>query len=102
MPEPGGIDLALVRSAIRDEQKLHITYRDEQGRTTERTVRPIALIYYSAHSVIVAWCELRNGLRNFRADRVATGKALQDRFAGEGDGLRKLWMDGWETRSVRA
>jgi predicted DNA-binding transcriptional regulator YafY len=101
MPEPDGIDLALVRSAIRDERKLHIAYQDEQGRTTERTVRPIALIYYSAHSVMVAWCELRNGLRNFRADRITEGAALPDRFTGEGDRLRKLWIDGWETNSTK-
>jgi predicted DNA-binding transcriptional regulator YafY len=102
MPEPEGIDLAVVRAAIRDEHKLHIAYQDEQGRSTERTVRPIALIYYSAHSVMVAWCELRNGLRNFRADRIMTGKTLGERFIGEGDRLRKLWVDGWETNSAKA
>jgi predicted DNA-binding transcriptional regulator YafY len=102
MPEPEGIDLSLVRAAIRDEQKLQIAYKDERGRATERTVRPIALIYYSAHSVMVAWCELRNGLRNFRADRISAGEALQDRFAGEGDRLRKVWVNGWETSSAQA
>lgn len=102
MPEPDGIDLALVRAAIRDERKLHIAYQDEQGRATERTVRPIALIYYSAHSVMVAWCELRNGLRNFRADRISAGKAIEERFPGEGDRLRRLWVDGWEINSAKA
>jgi predicted DNA-binding transcriptional regulator YafY len=102
MPEPEGIDLALVRAAIRDEQKLMISYRDEQGRATERVVRPIALIYYSAHSVVVAWCELRNGLRNFRADRILNGNALAQRFTGDGDRLRKLWVDGWDTNSAKA
>jgi predicted DNA-binding transcriptional regulator YafY len=101
MPEPSGIDLAMVRSAIRDEQKLHIAYQDEQGRATERIVRPIALIYYSAHSVMVAWCELRNGLRNFRADRVSGGRLVAGRFVGEGDRLRKLWMDGWEINALK-
>jgi predicted DNA-binding transcriptional regulator YafY len=101
MPEPDGIDLALARAAIRDERKLHIAYADEQGRSTERVVRPIALIYYSAHSVVVAWCELRNGLRNFRADRVTACRTSGERFAGEGDTLRKLWMDGWEINSSK-
>jgi predicted DNA-binding transcriptional regulator YafY len=102
MPEPEGIDLSLVRAAIRDEQKLLIGYQDEQGRATERVVRPIALIYYSAHSVMVGWCELRNGLRNFRADRVTAGRPLAERFAGEGDRLRRLWVDGWEINSAKA
>jgi predicted DNA-binding transcriptional regulator YafY len=102
MPEPSGIDMSLVRTAVRDEQKLRIAYQDEQGRATERTVRPIALIYYSAHSVMVAWCELRNGLRNFRADRISAGHALSERFAGEGDRMRRLWVDGWEINSAKA
>ena len=101
MPEPLGIDLAMARAAIRDEQKLRIRYTDEQARVSERTIRPIALIYYSAHSVIVAWCELRDGLRNFRADRIAQATPLSDRFAGEGDRLRKQWVDGWEINSSK-
>ncbi len=58
-PAPEGIDLALVRRAIRDEQKLDIAYRDDPGRRTRRRIRPLALIYYSATATIVAWCELR-------------------------------------------
>ncbi|WP_292645073.1 YafY family protein, partial [Mesorhizobium sp.] len=44
-PSTGAIDLALVRRAIRDEEKLDLSYRDEMGRASERLVRPIALIY---------------------------------------------------------
>ena len=47
---PDGIDLALVRRAIRDEQKLQITYRDQAERETERTIQPVALIYYSENT----------------------------------------------------
>ncbi|MGV3548803.1 helix-turn-helix transcriptional regulator [Rhizobium sp.] len=101
MPEPEGIDLAMVRAAIRDERKLCISYQDEQGRSTERSVRPIALIYYSAHSVMVAWCELRRSIRNFRADRVRAAAPLPEHFSGDGDRLRKLWMDGWESAAAR-
>jgi predicted DNA-binding transcriptional regulator YafY len=66
-----GIDLALVRRAIRDEQKLILDYRDEFGRS-QRSARSgrIALIYYSQTANIVAWCELRQAIRNFRSDRV--------------------------------
>jgi predicted DNA-binding transcriptional regulator YafY len=94
-PEPSGVDMALVRAAIRDERKLHIGYRDEQGRPSERAIRPIALIYYSSYANIVAWCELRDGIRNFRADRVEASHALEELFTGEGDRLRALWIAGW-------
>ena len=96
--QPEGIDLAGVRRAIRDEEKLSIRYRDEQARATERTIRPIALIYYSENANIVAWCELRQALRNFRADRVETCEATGGHFRGEGDGLRHLWISGWAER----
>ena len=92
---PEGIDLATVRRAIRDEEKLLIDYRDEYARATERTIRPIALIYYSETANIVAWCELRQAIRNFRADRVEACEVTTGSFRGEGDGLRTLWISGW-------
>lgn len=97
-PSPAGVDLALVRRAIRDERKLGIDYRDELGRATERTIRPIALIYYSETANIVAWCELRQAIRNFRADRVEHCEATDDFFPSEGEGLRDLWISGWRTQ----
>lgn len=93
--QPEGIDLATVRRAIRDEEKLLIDYRDEYARATERTIRPIALIYYSETANIVAWCELRQAIRNFRADRVEACERTEAHFRGEGDGLRQLWIAGW-------
>lgn len=93
--QPEGIDLAAVRRAIRDEEKLVIDYRDEHARSTERTVRPVALVYYSETANIVAWCELRQAIRNFRADRVEACEATGEHFLGEGDNLRQLWISGW-------
>ena len=101
-PAPEGIDLALVRRAIRDEQKLAVAYRDEQGRPSERTIRPAALIYYSQTATIVAWCELRRALRSFRSDRIETSQALDDYFRGEGDELRRLWIAGWKVNQASA
>ncbi len=97
-PAPSGIDLALLRRVIRDEQKLHLSYSDEEGRDSERTIRPIALIYYSQTANIVAWCELRAAIRNFRADRVADCRPVDAFFTGDGERLRKLWVDGWQNR----
>lgn len=98
-PAPEAVDLAMVRRAIRDEQTLQLDYRDELGRLTERTIRPIALIYYSQTANIVAWCDLRQAIRNFRADRVEHCDAGQQFFRGEGDGLRRLWVDGWQSNA---
>jgi predicted DNA-binding transcriptional regulator YafY len=92
---PSGIDLASVRAAIRGERKIEIAYRDEQGRQTIRTIRPVALIYYSETANIVAWCELRQDLRHFRTDRVESATPTDASFKGEGDRLRHQWISGW-------
>ncbi|HEV7252609.1 MAG TPA: YafY family protein [Mesorhizobium sp.] len=98
MPPPPGVDLGLLRQTIREERKLFLRYRDGEGRATERTVRPLALIYYSEMANLVAWCELRGEVRQFRAERVEHAEALAEHFSGEGDRLRRLWMDGWTNR----
>jgi len=96
-PEPIGVDLAMVRQAIRSEQKLAIAYRDEQGQPTERSICPLALVYYSASTNLVAWCELREAFRTFRADRIETSEVLDAHFTGRGDGLRAAWIAGWNS-----
>lgn len=101
-PPPENIDLATIRGAIRDEAKLRIDYCDEQRRTTSRVIRPIALIYYSEAATIVAWCELRQAIRHFRADRVSSFAQTGDRFRNEGDALRAQWMAGWRTGAAEA
>lgn len=98
MPSPEGVDVSELRKAIRDEREIFIVYRDDHGRETERVIRPAALVYYSAHSLVVAWCTLRDDLRNFRTDRIVHAMPLDTFFRGEGEGLRKLWTDGWENR----
>jgi predicted DNA-binding transcriptional regulator YafY len=93
---PGGVDLSLIRRAIRDEEKLDIAYRDELGRCTDRIIRPVALIYYSQTANVVAWCELRQAVRNFRSDRIEHCEAAGQFFKGQGESLRQLWISGWE------
>jgi predicted DNA-binding transcriptional regulator YafY len=86
-----GLDLPLLRGAIRDETKLRIVYEDGEGRRTRRSVRPIALFYYIEVVVLVAWCELRRDLRHFRADRIVECKLTSKKFTGEGEKLRAIW-----------
>ena len=85
------VDYQRIRRAIRDEQKLDLTYVDAQGARTDRTVRPIALIYYVDSAVLVACCELRVDFRHFRIDRIAGCAVSQARFIGEGHQLREAW-----------
>lgn len=101
-PAPEGAEFKLVRSAIRDEEKLSIRYCDEAGNQTSRTIWPLALIYYAGLAVVVGWCELRQAIRNFRMDRIETCDLSGDYFLKQGDRLRAEWMSGWRVNQTAA
>ena len=81
LPPPDTIDIARVRTAIRAQGKIALVYRDEKEEETRRIIWPIAVSYWEAVRLIVAWCELRNGFRHFRTDRVVGSEFLEARYA---------------------
>ncbi|KAF1071517.1 MAG: Bifunctional ligase/repressor BirA [Pseudomonas citronellolis] len=83
--------LPALRQAIRREHKLSLHYRDEQGRVSERVVWPFALGYFERVRVLVAWCELREGMRHFRVDRVQGLDELPGRYPQRRQALLKAW-----------
>ena len=92
-PEKGCVPTSTLRNAIRSERKLRIVYRDARGEETERTVRPVGLVYHLECVMLAAWCELRQGFRHFRADRLYGCEELEDRFVGQGAALLALWRE---------
>jgi predicted DNA-binding transcriptional regulator YafY len=66
----GDAERIAIRHAIRGERKLDLTYRDLTGKQTRRTIWPFALGFFDRVEVVVAWCELRESIRHFRADRI--------------------------------
>lgn len=87
----GEQDLAAMRQAIRAERKTRIAYADERGAATERTIWPVALAFYDRVRVVVAWCELRDGYRHFRIDRIAALEPTQERYPRRRAALLKEW-----------
>jgi len=80
-----------LRTAIREEKKLQIMYRDDQGRTTSRIIWPFGLGYFESVLVVLTWCELRQDLRNFRADRIVEWKALNEGYPESRTALLERW-----------
>jgi predicted DNA-binding transcriptional regulator YafY len=106
---PDTIDMARVRAAIRTQGKIVLSYRDETARETRRVIWPIAVSYWDAVRLIVAWCEMRNGFRHFRTDRVVAAEFLEARYSTPRAKLRALWRremegesdgNGYRTRKV--
>src|SRR6266481_1769953 len=91
-PAVTGIDLSQLRNAIRETRKLAITYVDEEGRHTRRTIWPIAMAYYVDVTLIGAWCELRNDFRHFRVDRILASDVLDERFSADSGRLTAEWL----------
>ena len=69
-PAQGCVSLATLRTAIREERKLRLTYRDAQQVETVRVVWPIVIVYHIECVLLVGWCDLRVAFRHFRTDRI--------------------------------
>ena len=89
----GSIDLAAVRRAIRGERKLAIAYRGPEGAETRRVIWPFALGFFDQVRMVVAWCELRQGFRHFRTDRILELAAIEARYPRRRQVLLKEWRE---------
>ena len=97
------VDSSGLRAAIHDGHKVHLRYRSEAGEETERTVWPVILGYSDTSVMLIAWCELRQDFRHFRAERIvrmdATSKTTFGIRPGE---LRRRWERWREDQEVFA
>jgi len=98
---PERIDVGLVRTAIRAQQKLQIAYQDEQGGETHRVIWPIAISYFDVQRLIVGWCEMRQGFRHFRTDRISEMITLEEKYREPRLKLLSRWKKERETDDRR-
>jgi len=88
---PAGADIARLRQAIRDERMVEIVYRDGGSRESRRRIWPFALGFFEEARVVAAWCELRQGFRHFRTDRIAALTPLAKRYPRRRASLLRAW-----------
>lgn len=93
------LDMEKVRTSIRKRRKLRVSYSDERGEVTGRTIWPIGVAYFEAVRPIVAWCELRKDFRHFRTDRIKNAEFLEEVFSGRTETLLADW---WRRDRTRA
>lgn len=89
----GAVDLSVLRKAIRNEHKLELTYRDRDGSESSRTVWPFAMGFFDRVRILVAWCELRQAIRHFRADRIMSLTTTEIRYHLRRQALLKQWRE---------
>ena len=80
---PWTIKFSDLREHIRDRRKVQMIYSDERQHQTNRTVRPLALLFFNPVWLLTGWCELRHDFRNFRLDRMQSLTTNDETFEDE-------------------
>ena len=93
------VSAATLREAIRSRLKLRLLYRADHGNRTERTVRPVVLGYSDTNRILIAWCELRQGFRHFRTDRMVAAEALDQPIPEPKHDLYRRW-EAWRAAEL--
>lgn len=75
--------LEALRLATESRQKVQLRYLDLKDRLSDRLVRPLGCFYWGDVWTLAAWCEVRDGFRNFRVDRIETVGLSSQRFRDE-------------------
>jgi predicted DNA-binding transcriptional regulator YafY len=87
------VDVSALRQAVREQRKVELVYRDENGKDSERVIWPIGIAYFDAQRLVIAWCELRQDFRSFRTDRMIKTIVSKDKYAERRMVLLKRWSE---------
>lgn len=71
-----------IQRAVARKEVLRIDYCNSEEELTQREVEPIGIFYYSMAWHLIGWCRLRNGYRDFRADRIKVLINTGEHFEG--------------------
>lgn len=93
-----GVDIGPIRRAIRDRRKLEIRYADAENMQTTRVVWPLFISFMDEVRVVVAYCEMRDGFRHFRTDRLREARALDVKYPEPRRALMKRWEEAFPRR----
>lgn len=70
-----------IQRAVGKKQVLRLEYCNGAEEISQREVEPIGIFYYSMTWHLIGWCRLRNGYRDFRADRIKSLVNTGEQFA---------------------
>lgn len=88
-----------LRQALREQRKISLHYKKENGEQSSRVLRPLGLIFWGKAWTLVAWCEWRDDFRHFRLDRMENWELLDSRFQSEPGKTMDDYLSGQQRRS---
>ena len=87
-------NLSNIQSAITNLELLKIKYRSiSKDELTERTIEPQAIYHAKENWILIAWCHLRDGYREFRLDKIQSLSHLNQHFESRNFDLQKYFND---------
>ncbi|MBN1951043.1 MAG: YafY family transcriptional regulator [Bacteroidales bacterium] len=92
--------LSLTQKALSDSKCLQIDYHASysQEKTKGRIVDPLGLVFYANTWHLIAFCKLRQEMRDFRLDRVMDMKIMSECASPKHpDELKRYFEDLWQT-----
>jgi predicted DNA-binding transcriptional regulator YafY len=72
--------IAKIQAAILGTKIIKLKYYSLKDEITKRDIEPMGLIYYNENWRIIAFCKLRNALREFRLNRINSIKYTKQKF----------------------
>lgn len=78
-PAQGTVPLSTIQQSLAAACVLRLSYRSAaNGELTARDVEPLGLVFYLDHWHLIAWCRLRDEVRDFRVDRIQASETLTE------------------------
>lgn len=89
---PWEADFSEIRECIRKRRKISFQYRDLKNKVSQRTIRPLSLVFFGPVWLVTGWCESRSDFRNFRLDRIRNFESTDEYFRDEKGKTLKAYL----------
>ena len=80
---PLKISFTDLRVALRKKRLIRVRYIDLNEKRSERTLRPLSIVFFGSSWILLAWCEEKQDFRSFRIDRLEHMEILEKTFRDE-------------------
>lgn len=87
--------ISTISNAIDDSKQAFICYEDKNGKQSERTIEPHAIILKQGLWYVYAYCTLRNSFRMFKASRIKYANPQNQTFEKRKIEITSLTSGKW-------
>jgi predicted DNA-binding transcriptional regulator YafY len=85
-------NIDIIKKAVLDLKKLRITYKKQDGESSERVIRPYGAVVKDSEWYMAAFCEERKDERIFKCSRIGSIEVLTESFGmPENFSLEEFW-----------